>query len=337
MLSRLWIAGGICFGLSLVLCSGAMISDAFADPAKARVAVADFALEGKGHSVPELGAMLAELLTEELVRQGRIQVVERTLLKKILEEKKMAMAGLTSGDSAAVGALLGVDYILGGSDLRPDETSDLSGRLIDVRTGVIVATEDIPYHEKDDLKEVARNLAEMLGRNFGPDGIFQAKKQVEGSWEAFASDGSHSRFLEKAGGGGSWSYRVSDGAEDYAGLTRYLDSHEIKGRTLLITCRAKNGHPLYVRFYSFVPGFSKEDDDESLVPVEKLVDIGRVAVEIEAPHHRMRVPDWWRKEKKAHDVTFNPDDIRHFEIEAGDEESEGTVKDVVEIIRVSVQ
>ncbi len=43
------------------------------------------------------GTITAGMLTRELARDRRVRVVERRLIKKILEEKKLAMAGITSG------------------------------------------------------------------------------------------------------------------------------------------------------------------------------------------------------------------------------------------------
>ena len=65
--------------------------------------------------------------------------------------------------------------------------------------------------------------------------------------------------------------------------------------------------------------------------------MGKVAVEIEAPHYKMRVPKWWREENGAPDVKFNPDDVRQCELEASEDAGEKSGKDEVEIIRIAVQ
>ena len=304
--------------------------------AKPTVAVVDITLQGGGHPESQLGVVLAKLLAEELVRQGRVQVVERALLEKILAEKQLAMAGLTAAHPLKAGELLGVDYILAASDLRFHGTSTLSGRLINAKTGGIVVSENIRYHHQDDLQTVTRNLAEMFSRNFSPAGSLQPKKRVNGSWESFASENSQSRFQAKAGAGGVWSYTIAEDDDDFAGVSFDFGKGGFKD-TLLLTCRAKENYPVYIRFLSFVPGFSSEGDDESLVPVERLVSLGTIAVEVELSPAEMAVPAWWRKEKEAENVQFNRDDIRFLELAASEEVSTTAVSDEIEIVRIAGQ
>lgn len=312
-----------------------MVGGAAAESAKAGIAVADFKIEGKETIDSEQGGAIARLLTRELVRLDKVRIVERDLLKKILAEKKLAMAGITADDPAVLGALPGLDFILGGSVSRKGGDFSLTGRLINVRSGIVEATENISYQGRDDLKRVVRNFAGMLAQNLGVDGKLRPKKDLEGTWEPFSSADAVSRFSKGEGGVGTWSYKVTDG-EDYAGVGVDLTEQEMKDRKLLVICRSKMGYPVYVRFYSFVPGFST-DDDETLVPVESEVNLGNIAIEIEAAYQKMTVPEWWREEKKAPTVKFNPDDIRYFELEATEDAARGMIRDKVQIIRLAVQ
>jgi TolB-like protein len=337
MLDGLFILEKRYFFLAAIVIFLVTTSNVYAESKKARLAVTDFTIEGIETPEPKMGAVLANLMTEELIGQNRIQVVERELIKKLLTEKKLSMAGITSGDSTGAYTLLGVDYILGGSNMRLGKNSKLTARLINAKSGVIKVSEDIPYKYKDDIHVVVRNLAKMINNNFDPSALFLAKRKIEVKWEVFSSDNSQSLYTEKTGESGTWSYKISSKEESFAGITFDLDGKSFKANTVRLTCRSLNGYQVYLRFYSFVPGFSSNDDDETFVPVEKLVNLGEIASEFEATHQKMEVPEWWRKEKNAPKVSFNPDDIRYFEIAASEEAAIGTIKDVIEILRVTIQ
>ena len=49
---------------------------------KTRIAVLDFQLQGKNYETPDMGKIVAEWIITALVKEGRFDVVERSLLKK---------------------------------------------------------------------------------------------------------------------------------------------------------------------------------------------------------------------------------------------------------------
>ena len=62
------------------------------------------------------GKMIADLLTEEIMSIPGVVVVERSKLKKILEEKQLSMAGLLESDQLEeVAELAGIDTLFVGS------------------------------------------------------------------------------------------------------------------------------------------------------------------------------------------------------------------------------
>ena len=85
--------------------------------------------------------IVQERLTTFLVEGGKVQVVERNLLKKALEEMKLETTGLMDKQTTKdLGKMLGVDAIVLGTlnDLSPRKT-EINARVIQTETGKILA------------------------------------------------------------------------------------------------------------------------------------------------------------------------------------------------------
>ncbi|MFC1481988.1 PEGA domain-containing protein [Candidatus Neomarinimicrobiota bacterium] len=120
-------------------------------------------LDGRGISSSE-AASLTDRLRSELVRTGRITVVERGQMERVLAEQDFQMAGCTSDECAVeVGQLLGVTEMVAGSIGKVGSTFSLDIRVINVATGVITNSIIRDYRgEIDGLLAEMRVLAEDL-------------------------------------------------------------------------------------------------------------------------------------------------------------------------------
>jgi hypothetical protein len=84
--------------------------------------------------------IVQERLTTFLVEGGKVQVVERSLLKKALEEMKLGASGILDPETAKeLGKILGVDAVVVGTlnDLSRKKT-ELNARIIQTETGKIL-------------------------------------------------------------------------------------------------------------------------------------------------------------------------------------------------------
>jgi hypothetical protein len=84
--------------------------------------------------------IVQERLTTFLVEGGKVQVVERSLLKKALEEMKLGTSGLLDPETTKeLGKVLGVDAVVVGTlnDLSKRKT-ELNARIIQTETGKIL-------------------------------------------------------------------------------------------------------------------------------------------------------------------------------------------------------
>ena len=111
---------------------------------------------GERHHVPSVAVMplmpngvdsasakvLTDALSDELIRGGKIRVMERTQMDQILKEQGFQQSGSCDGSECAVqaGKILGIDRIVVGSVGKIGSAYVLSVRGVDVGTGEVLAS-----------------------------------------------------------------------------------------------------------------------------------------------------------------------------------------------------
>jgi len=134
-----------------------------ADSERTKIAVLDFTIQGKGHETEDMGEIVAEWLITALVKEGRFDVIERRLLKKILGEQELGATGVLDQDSVSkLGKLLGVKAIISGSVIRFQNIIEVNARVIDVETASIITAESVKDTTIIGLRYLVRNMAEKL-------------------------------------------------------------------------------------------------------------------------------------------------------------------------------
>ncbi len=92
-----------------------------------------------GTSSPQ-GNLISEQVISRLAQRGDINVVERGVIRKLLEEQKLSMAGLTGPDTIRnAGGWLKADAILTATVSAKDTCMEVNARLIRVQDGVILS------------------------------------------------------------------------------------------------------------------------------------------------------------------------------------------------------
>ncbi len=84
------------------------------------------------------GALLTERLTTALVRSGKVQAVERSLLPKLMEERSLGRTGALEPEAAGASRLARVDGVVMGTYRASGKVVRLVLRVVDYKTGVIV-------------------------------------------------------------------------------------------------------------------------------------------------------------------------------------------------------
>lgn len=128
--------------LSLLVGHGTVTTAAAEVPAPERVPVVAVAqLESKGVP-PEQVDVIADNLAIRLQQTGKLRVMERSQMGRILQEQNFQQSGACDGSECAVqiGKILGIDRIVVGSVGLVGSTYSLSLRLVDVSTGEALKT-----------------------------------------------------------------------------------------------------------------------------------------------------------------------------------------------------
>lgn len=135
------------------------------DRPKIRVAVAKFGATDRFASVYggwDIGGGLAAQLVTELIKTGRVVVVERAILSKVLIEQELGESQLlTPMTKTPAGHLLGVDYLIVGEVTEFEERQMGSGMAAGF-LGVRVSGEVNAAHVGVDLRLVDTRTGEIL-------------------------------------------------------------------------------------------------------------------------------------------------------------------------------
>jgi curli biogenesis system outer membrane secretion channel CsgG len=146
------------------------VSERLAAAGKRSVAVVDFTdLQGEP---TELGRFLAEEISVALVSSSRpLEVVDRTNLKVLLQEHKLAATGLIDPATAKkLGQIAGVDALVTGTLTPFGDTVRLTLKVLDTATARIVAaaTAEIPK---------TKAIEELVARGVGGEGASSEREK----------------------------------------------------------------------------------------------------------------------------------------------------------------
>ena len=133
---------------------------------KIKIAVLDFQVEGNFNEAG-VGNIAAEWLTTGLVETGRFEVIERRLIKKIVEEQKFGASGLIDSSSAVrLGRVLGVGTVVAGTVMKLDDYVEINARLLNVETGSIIAAEKIKSSKTRELSDLVSQITDKIIQAF---------------------------------------------------------------------------------------------------------------------------------------------------------------------------
>ena len=109
-------------------------------------------------------ATLSEMLQLHLVDRNAFQIVERSLVDRILEEQEFQLAGFSSSEMMKIGSLAGANKIIAGSISRINDTYYLLIKGLDTVTGVIDLSDQIMAPGLDELLAALPVLSERIVR-----------------------------------------------------------------------------------------------------------------------------------------------------------------------------
>jgi TolB-like protein len=146
-------------------------SVAQADFKKTKIAVLDFNLQGNDFETKDMGKIVAEWFITALVKEGRFEVIERGMLKKILEEQKLGLSGIVDANTATeLGKILGVKIVITGTVMKFKGITEINARIIDVQSASIITAENVRSTSTASLQQLVVQMSEKIIKNFPLEG-----------------------------------------------------------------------------------------------------------------------------------------------------------------------
>ena len=155
------------FALVLAV-STALMFHAFSVPAQEKDKipvvhpVALFNFEERGSNVKDYGAKVSDILFAHLAARPEIHLVDRTEMKKILEEQELNLSGAVKpGVATKVGQLTGARILVTGSVIQADKRIFLIAKIIGTETSRVLAA-SVDGKASDDLSPLVKELADKI-------------------------------------------------------------------------------------------------------------------------------------------------------------------------------
>ena len=166
------------FAIAIFLVNFIFLNTASAEFKKTKLAVLDFQLQGEGYETSDMGKIVAEWLITALVKEGRFDVIERMLLKKVLEEQRLGVSGLIDESSASkLGRVLGAKIVITGSIMKFQNVMEVNARIIEVESSSIIAAENVKSTSAVKLEDLVVKMAEKIIKDFPLEGYVAQRKE----------------------------------------------------------------------------------------------------------------------------------------------------------------
>ncbi|MCP4689779.1 MAG: hypothetical protein GY859_17130, partial [Desulfobacterales bacterium] len=128
-------------------------------------------LQGDGNVSKDMEKIVSEWIITAFVKEGRFDVVERRLLKQVLDEQRLAADGVVNKRSATmIGQLLGARIVITGSLMSYQNIIEVNARIIDVESASIIAAENVKGSSASRLEELVIQMSKKIIRSFPLDG-----------------------------------------------------------------------------------------------------------------------------------------------------------------------
>lgn len=109
-----------------------------------------------------LGAGIAMMLTTEMMRNPRAEMVERDQIKQLVAEQGLTLSGMVDEETAIeVGRLVGAQYMLFGTYTDVMSRLRVDVRVVDVETGRLRQAKEVT-RPRDEIFETVAELAERV-------------------------------------------------------------------------------------------------------------------------------------------------------------------------------
>jgi hypothetical protein len=171
---------------SFLALSLALALPAFAQPAPSDKTIAVASVEARGGAGAEAAAEMSDAFTAQLVADGRMRVVERQQLAKVMKEQALSQSGAMSDEvQIKLAQLVNARWIAVGFLQPKGKSVLLSVRAMDSSTGQVAFADSLKVGSEDQIEAGAKQLARKLTEKLigpSPSGG-QASNEVVGDFD----------------------------------------------------------------------------------------------------------------------------------------------------------
>ena len=202
---------------------------------KRKIAVAELC-DLNGH-VTKLGKFVSEEILIQFAREGKVGIVERQYLKKVLQETKFQGSGITDAKSAqAIGIFAGADAMCIGTITAMPKTVRINARLVDTKSGKVFGVASVNADRTSDTDYLLdEDSAEHLPTEVrNPKPVYQKGNMV--------INGDFSKNLE------GWQRQIGDITKGYSQSEVISFAHNKSGKALHIRHKGEG----YIQFSQVV-------------------------------------------------------------------------------------
>jgi TolB-like protein len=137
-----------------------------------------FPFEERGTGAKEYGAKVSDIVFATLAARPKLYLVDRSEMKKTLEEQQVNLSGVVNpAEATQVGQLTGAKILVTGSVVQVDKSLYLVAKIIGTETSRVVGA-SVKGKSSDDLAPLAEQLAEKIGESIEKEAENLVAKRV---------------------------------------------------------------------------------------------------------------------------------------------------------------
>jgi formylglycine-generating enzyme len=141
------------------------------DDGKQRIAILQFEAVNEEAQAGNKGRMVAEMLTTEAFKTGLFHVVERHLIKKVMDEMEFGESAFSGTDAQKIGVMLGADAVLTGAVSEFLGVLRIDARLINVQDGRILLADGAQAQLT--MQDISQAVQLLMGKMISAVGVEQ--------------------------------------------------------------------------------------------------------------------------------------------------------------------
>jgi len=156
---------------------------------KTKIAIIPFS-DLQKQTITVLGSYLAEELTTNLFMTGKFKIVERSLMKQVLDELKLSQTGVIDpGSAKELGKMAGVDAIVTGTIADLGSYVAVNCRLIETETGEVFAAAKAKIRKDVNIEKIMEEAVTSPKSDRSKEKNLEEHKGIpEGDYDVQASE-----------------------------------------------------------------------------------------------------------------------------------------------------